>query len=77
MMYEPFAINKKPRKGRCKHSVFTNGWHRVGTVPVMSILDGGLPGYSAREICLECGKMFDEPRWFIPREQPRSLKSKD
>lgn len=75
MNYEDFSINKHPRKGKCPKSVFANRWHRVGTVPIMSILDGGCSGDSAREICLECGKVFDEPKWFIPIRQPREIRS--
>lgn len=73
MNYEQLSINKKPLRGKCKKSCFANGWHRVGTVPVMSLLDGGIPGYVAKEICLECGKVFENKQWFIPRDQPRVI----
>lgn len=73
MKVEEYAINKKPVKGKCRKSCFANGWHRVGTVPVMSLLDGGYAGDVAKEICLECGKIFEQKRWFIPKRQPNRL----
>lgn len=71
MKVEEFAIHKFPRKGKCEKSCFANGIHRVGIVPLYSVLDGGAAGDSAREVCLECGKVFKEPRWFILKDQPR------
>ena len=41
-------------------------------VPVLSVLDGGLPGDSAVEICMECEKVFSR-RAFYPKAQPRQL----
>lgn len=73
-LVEKHAINKKPRKGKCLNSCFANGWHRVGTIPVMSLLDGGLPGDVAKEICLECGKIFENTSWFIPKIQPNRIR---
>lgn len=75
---ENFAIHKFPRTGKCKNSCFLNGNHRVGIVPVASILDGGASGDSCREICLECGKIFNQPRWFVLIKQPNAfLKERD
>lgn len=79
-IYEGLALNKYPVKGKCANSCFKNGWHRCGTVPVLSVLDGGSPGDSARVICLECGERMkddegDEMRYFIPRPgQPREIR---
>jgi hypothetical protein len=61
-------LNKYPRKGKCPKSCFANGWHRVEVRPIEYVLDGGAKGCSAREICLECGKIFNKPRWFILRK---------
>ena len=72
---EEFARSKYPRSGKCSNSCFVNGWHRVGIVEVKCLLDGGLSGNSAMEICLECGKIFKQPRWFVPKEQPNRLNS--
>ena len=69
---EDFARSKFPKKGKCEKSCFANGWHRVGVVCTRSILDGGLSGDSASEICLECGKIFRN-KWFIPKKQPNIL----
>ncbi len=73
MNYEKFAHSKYPRNGNCKKSCFANGSHRVGCVPIMSLLDGGASGDSCREICLECGKIFKNPKWFIIKNQPNKL----
>lgn len=67
-----FAIHRYHKKGKCPKSCFADGGHRVGMVPVLSVLDGGLPGDSAQEICLECEKVFKR-RVFYPRNQPRNL----
>lgn len=69
---EDFAIVRYPKKGKCEQSCFANGWHRVGLVPVLSLLDGGLSGDSAQEICLECERMFSR-RVFYPKRQPNKL----
>ena len=70
---ESFAHSKTARKGKCAKSCFANGYHRIGVVPMYSVLDGGCPGDSSIEICLECGKEFKKSRWFIPISQPRTL----
>lgn len=70
---EAFAINKFPKDGKCRKSCFANGNHRVGIIPISSILDGGLPGCSCIEICLECEKVFNKSRWFVVKDQPNSL----
>lgn len=73
MKLEDFAVYKYPRDGKCPKSCFADGAHRVGTIPVMSLLDGGASGDSMREICLECEKVFDQPRWFLLKNQPNRL----
>lgn len=70
---EDAAISKYPRRGKCSKSVFACGWHRCGTVPMYSLLDGGCPGDVAHEVCLECGTVFNKS-WFIPKAQPREIK---
>ena len=70
-LLEEFSIHKSPKNGKCKKSPFKNGNHRVGTIPLESVLDGGLPGDSAQKICLHCGKGFDT--CFIPKNQPSTL----
>lgn len=70
---EQYAHRKFPRKGKCEKSCFKNGSHRVGIVPTSSLLDGGVSGDSAKEICLECGKVFEGPGWFIAKRQPNKL----
>lgn len=74
MNYEEYAISKHPKSGKCEKSCFANGWHRVGTVPVFSVLDNGIAGCVTKEICLECGKFFDKARMFMLRDQPSRLK---
>lgn len=71
--FESAALYRYPRRGKCANSCFANGWHRCGTIPLYSLLDGGLPGDVAHEICLECGTVFKES-WFIPIAQPREIK---
>lgn len=75
MELEKYAINKYPLEGKCKHSCFANGNHRAGTVPIMSLLDGGAPGYVCAVICLECEKRFKQT-WFVLRNQPRKIESR-
>ena len=72
MNLEKFAVHKYPKEGKCQNSCFANGNHRVGTVPTMSLIDGGLPGVVFREVCLECKKWFKKGG-FYARNQPRSL----
>jgi len=75
MELEKYAIGDKyPKKGKCKKSVFMNGYHRVGTIPFMSLLDGGLSGESCRDICLDCGKAFKQT-WFNAKAQPNKYQS--
>jgi hypothetical protein len=73
--WEEIAIYKHPRSGKCEKSCFAGGDHRVGLVPIASVLDGGASGCSCREICLECEKMFDEPKYFVLRKQPNRLRT--
>lgn len=73
---DQFSEHRYPKRGKCKNSCFANGWHRVGMVPVKSVLDGGLPGDSAVEICLECETVFSR-RAFYPKNQPRELQSQN
>jgi len=70
--FEPFAVSKYPKTGKCKNSCFADGSHRVGLIPVLSILDGAISGDSCQEICLECQKVFNK-RMFIVRNQPNQL----
>ncbi len=75
---ETLAHSKYPIAGKCPNSCFKNGWHRCGIIPVYSVLDGGLPGNSARVICLECGQIMKDnegrdQRYFIPRNQPAKI----
>jgi len=58
------VYSKFPKKGKCKKSVFSIGWHRVGIIPLYRNVDTGLTGWHSQEICLECGKIFKQ-RWFI------------
>lgn len=69
---DPFAHSRYPKKGVCHSSCFKNGWHRLGMIPVYSVVDGGLPGDILQEICLECEKPFQK-KAFLPINQPRSL----
>lgn len=71
--YEPYALSKFPKKGKCKYSPFANGYHRAGTIPIESVLDGGAPGDIARDICLHCGRRFKQT-WFVLKKQPREIK---
>jgi hypothetical protein len=66
------ALLKYPKKGDCKKPVLMNH-HRIGMIPVMSVLDGALSGVIAREICLECGKQFKKGV-FQYRKQPNKLR---
>lgn len=69
---DAFAVVRYHKKGKCSKSVFADGGHRVGLVPVYSVMDGGLPGDIAKEICLECEKVFKK-RVFYPIAQPATL----
>jgi hypothetical protein len=55
--------------GKCARSHFYSGAHRTGFVPVLSLLDGGLPGDIERRVCIDCGKVFAETV-FRPKDQP-------
>ncbi|OGP65898.1 MAG: hypothetical protein A3K22_05760 [Deltaproteobacteria bacterium RBG_16_42_7] len=75
---EKLATSKFPIKGKCPSSAFMNGWHRCGIVPVYSVLDGGIPGDSARVVCLHCGEFMTDKkgelmRYFIIKMQPNEL----
>lgn len=69
---EDFAVSKFPKRGKCAKSVFMNGWHRVGSIPTLSLLDGAAPGDWLTDICLECGKVFGLDG-FIVKNQPNTL----
>lgn len=70
---DKMTINKYPYgRSDCKNSCFANGRHRAGTVPIMSLLDGGLAGDSCAVVCLECGRIFNQ-KWFLPKNQPNSI----
>jgi len=51
------------------------GWHRVGLVPVASMLDGGAAGDVCQEICIDCGKRFFgvKSTGYILKDQPRKI----
>ena len=66
---ENFAVSKYPKNGKCKKSCFKIGYHRIGVIPMMSIIDGGSPGCSCKEVCLECGSVFKQGMFF-PIKQP-------
>lgn len=51
--------------------------HRVGIFPIMSLLDGGLPGDICKGICIHCGKDFPKLECFVPKNQPRTLDKTD
>lgn len=70
--YEDFPHCLHVKKGRCKKSCFSIGYHRAGYVPMMSIFDGGLAGDIAREVCVECGRWFKKTVFFTVK-QPRLL----
>jgi len=67
---EEISFNKMHQKGKCKNTVFADGGHRTGFVPLYRIRDGGLPGVICQRICLECGKKFRDTG-FIPRAEPK------
>lgn len=69
------AFNKYPRRGKCPKSTMMCGWHRVGSVPVYSVLDNGAPGCIVQEICLDCGKRFFglNDSGFVILDQPRRI----
>jgi len=66
------AHSKYPKDGKCKDSCFANGTHRVGNIPVESLLDGGAAGDICYEVCLECGKLFNNSS-FVLKNQPRTI----
>lgn len=65
------------KRGKCPNSPFYDGWHRIGVIPMMSVLDGGLAGDSAYEMCLHCGKVFKGMGRFYPKKQPNIIHHKD
>ena len=73
---EPYAEAKYPQKGTCPKSCFKSGWHRVGIIPVASVVDNGVPGVVCVEVCLECGQVLTGSG-FIIRQQPISLKTSE
>lgn len=70
---EEIALHKSPKKGKCENSCFANGNHRVGLIPLVSVLDNGAAGDVAIDICLECGKPFPKKSWFVLKNQPRTI----
>ena len=72
IVMEDYAIFKKPARGKCPNSPFSNGWHRVGSIPVLSLLDGGLAGDVLQDICLHCGKVLKRSG-FVIRKQRNKL----
>lgn len=72
---DEFGRNKHPKRGKCPKSAFWGGgYHRVGYVPVYSLLDGGAPGDVATLMCMDCGKVFEKISCFFLRDQPNALK---
>lgn len=71
-LFEETAISKYWKRGKCANTVFADGGHRVGMVPVYSVMDGAIAGDSCREICLECECVFDG-RAFVVRPQPNKI----
>ena len=57
---EKIATSKYPKKGKCKNTCFANGHHRIGIIDTECVLDGGAAGNICKEICLECGKEFEQ-----------------
>lgn len=73
LIADELAVSRYAKEGSCSAPAFRfGGFHRVGIVPVMSLLDGGAAGDSCREICLECGRVFKE-RWFVLKNQPAKI----
>lgn len=68
MNLEEFAFNLKPRRGRCGDRSF----HRVGFVPIKSLLDGGLPGDVCHSFCVDCSKKLSGTA-FLPIRQPKEI----
>ncbi len=69
------SFNRHPKKGNCPTSTMADGWHRVGLVPVASMVDGGSPGDICQEICIDCGKRFFGigSTGFVLKDQPRKF----
>ena len=73
-----FAISKWPDKSsQCRKSPFLGGYHRVGSVPIYSVLDDGMPGDISRVICLHCGEVMKDDEgypegYFHAADQPRT-----
>jgi hypothetical protein len=63
-LFEKYAISKYPVKGPCPNPCMAGGYHRVGRIPVLSLMDGASPGDVCREYCLECGQEI----WHTDRE---------
>lgn len=70
---DQFAQTRYHKRGKCEKTVFADGGHRVGLIPVLSVLDGGVPGDSAQEICLECERAFKRRVFYVNANQPRKL----
>ncbi len=69
MNFEDFAYRKYSKPGKC--AVHKN-WHRVGLIPVSSLLDEGLPGDVCHEYCIDCGKKLGGGA-FLPKLQPNKV----
>lgn len=74
-LLEKFAVHKQPLRGKCPESTMACGYHRIGLIPVMSVLDNGAAGCICRDICIDCGKRFDGPNHggFILIDQPSKI----
>lgn len=75
---EAYAESKWPEAGKCSGSPFRDGRHRVGSVPIYSVLDGGMAGDVSRVVCLHCGEVMKDGErsplgYFHPRNQPRDI----
>ena len=62
---DQIAVYRTHKPGVCKKSVFRDGGHRVGMMPMYRPNDGGLDGVSCQLVCIECGKKFKD-RAFVP-----------
>jgi hypothetical protein len=69
---DQFAETRYHKQGKCPSTAFVDGGHRVGLVPVLSVLDGGLPGDIAQEICMDCQRVFKKSA-FYPKGQPKRI----
>jgi hypothetical protein len=65
-----YELYRTHRHCKCGARDLATGEVIVVAAPVYSVLDGGAPGDTCREICPHCGNVFDEPRMFRVIDQP-------